>query len=104
MKDVVGEARHADQHDPVAHHAQDEDAEHRPDDGAAPAGQRGSADHHHGDDFELVAGPAVGIGGRGADRADDAGKGRECGAEHEERDLGAVDIDAAGACRAGIPT
>ncbi len=38
-EDVVGEARHADQHDAVAHDAQDEDAEHRADDGAAPAGQ-----------------------------------------------------------------
>src|SRR4051795_2166652 len=65
-EDVVGEAGHADQHDAVAHDAQDQDAEHGADDGAAAARQRGAADHHHGDDFELVAGAAVWVGRRGA--------------------------------------
>src|SRR5947209_18019843 len=70
-EDVVGEAGHADQHDAVAHHPEDENAEHGAEDGAAPAGQRRAADDHHGDDLELVAGTAVRIGRRGADRADD---------------------------------
>src|ERR1700722_3352844 len=82
-EDVVGEAGHADQHDAIAHHAQDEDAEDGPDDGASPAGERRAADDDHRDHFELIAGSAVRIGGGGANRADDAGESRHDRAEDE---------------------
>ena len=67
----------------------------RAEDRAAPAGQRRAADDDHGDDLELVAGSAVRIGRRGADRADDPGEGRHHRGQDEQRHLDPVDVDAA---------
>src|SRR5665213_3221135 len=39
-EDVVGESRHADEHDTVPHHPQDENTEHGPDDRTASSSQR----------------------------------------------------------------
>src|SRR5207237_8138932 len=89
-EDVVGKPGHADEHDAVAHDAENENAEDGPDDRASPAGQRSTADHHHGDDFELVAGPTVRVGGRSADRADDAGERGGNRGDHEQSKLGAA--------------
>src|SRR5687767_5339918 len=96
-EDVVGESGHADQYDAVAHDPENENADHSADDRATPPNQGGATNDHHRDDFQLIAGAAVGIGGGGADRADDAGKGRHHSGQHEQKDLGALDIDAPGA-------
>src|SRR5207237_10432376 len=62
-EDVVGKPGHADEHDAVAHDAENENAEDGPDDRASPVGQRGTADNYQSDDFAFVAWPNVRVRG-----------------------------------------
>ena len=94
-EDVVGEARHADQHDAVADGAQHERADDGAEDGAAAAGQRRAADHDHGDDFQLVAGAGHRRGGRDAEGADHAGKAGKHRGQDEQPDLDGIGRHAA---------
>ena len=78
-ENVVRQSGHANEHNTVAHQAQDEHAEHCADDGAAPARQSRPPNHDHGDHLQFVTRAAVGIGRSRANGADDASETRHDG-------------------------
>ena len=86
-KNVVSQPGYSDKHDPVAHGAKNQHSEDRADDGAASAGQSGTADHDHCNHLQFILSAAVGIGGRHSDRACDAGVSRDDRGQNKQRDL-----------------
>ena len=61
-EDLVGQRRDPGHDDAVAHHAQQEHPDDGTDDGALATAQHRPADDRHGDDLQLVAVAAVGVG------------------------------------------
>ena len=86
-KNVVSQPGYSDKHDPVAHRAKNQHPEDRADDGAAAAGQSGTANYDHRNHLQFILGAAVGIGRRHSDRACDPGVSRDYGGQNKERDL-----------------
>jgi len=86
----------------VANLADEQDPEQRGDDSSAPSGDGGAADDHTGDDVELVANAAVGIGAARLSNAEHAGDSCHHTEEREHAHLHAVDVHSGELGRAAI--